>query len=150
MTDPTVSPLEIRDLRRLVGLMIPAGGEYGVPAADDPAIFADILGSLGRDFGDVRAALDQLATLAGGSFAALDDERAAAVGGMFLASDRSAVGMLGRVVLFCYYRDDRVLRSLGQEPRAPFPQGHVVEPGDWSLLDAVKGRPPLWRDDRIR
>jgi hypothetical protein len=41
-----------------------------------------------------------------------------------------------------------VLRSLGMEPRPPFPKGHVVEQGDWSLLDAVRNRKPLWRDDR--
>ena len=52
---------------------------------------------------------------------------------------------LNRVVLLCYYRDDRVMRSLGQEPRPPFPKGHVVEQGDWSLLDPVKKRAPFWR-----
>ena len=52
---------------------------------------------------------------------------------------------LNRVVLLCYYRDDRVMRSLGQEPRSPFPKGHVVEQGDWSLLDPVKKRAPMWR-----
>jgi hypothetical protein len=35
---------------------------------------------------------------------------------------------------------------LGREPRAPFPQGHVLEQGEWSLLDAVRSRPPMWRD----
>ena len=49
------------------------------------------------------------------------------------------------MVLQCYYRDDRVLRSLGLELRPPFPQGYVLEQGDWSLLDPVKKRPPFWR-----
>ena len=47
---------------------------------------------------------------------------------------------LVRVVLQCYYRDDRVLRSLGLELRAPFPKGHVLPEGDWSLLDPVRAR----------
>jgi hypothetical protein len=55
------------------------------------------------------------------------------------------VAALSRVVLLCYYRDDRVMRSLGQEPRPPFPKGHVVEQGDWSLLDPVKRRAPFYR-----
>jgi hypothetical protein len=139
----------MRDLQRLAGLMIPANDEYGVPGADDPAVFADILRSLGRDLADVRTGLDELATLAGSTFAELDGARAPAVAEKFLASESPAVAALGRVVLQCYYRDDRVLRSLGMEPRAPFPQGHVVEQGDWSLLDAVRGRAPLWRDDRV-
>jgi hypothetical protein len=148
MTDTDLSPAETRDLQRLAGLMIPASDEYAVPAAADPIIFADILNSLGRDLDDTRAALDQLATLAGGSFADLDVTQAAAIAEKFLAADTPAVAVLGRVVLFCYYRDDRVLRSLGMEAHPPFPKGHVVEPGDWSLLDAVKGRTQLWRDDR--
>jgi hypothetical protein len=52
---------------------------------------------------------------------------------------------LVRVVLLCYYRDDRVMRLLGQEPRPPFPKGHVVEQGDWSLLDPVRRRPRMYR-----
>ena len=52
---------------------------------------------------------------------------------------------LVRVVLLCYYRDDRVMRSLGQEARPPFPKGHVAEQGDWSLLDPVRARKPRYR-----
>ena len=61
-----------------------------------------------------------------------------AEGGVTLAA-------LTRVILLCYYRDDRVMRSLGQEPRPPFPRGHVVEQGDWSLLDPVRKRSPMYR-----
>jgi hypothetical protein len=57
----------------------------------------------------------------------------------------SPLAALVRVVLLCYYCDDRVMRSLGQEPRPPFPKGHVVEQGDWSLLDPVRARPPMYR-----
>jgi hypothetical protein len=56
-----------------------------------------------------------------------------------------AVATLIRVVLQCYYRDDRVLRSLGLELRPPFPKGYTLEQGDWSLLDPVKARAPMWR-----
>jgi hypothetical protein len=56
-----------------------------------------------------------------------------------------AAATLIRVVLQCYYRDDRVLRSLNLELRPPFPLGYTLEQGDWSLLDPVKARPPMWR-----
>jgi hypothetical protein len=36
--------------------------------------------------------------------------------------------------------------SLGLEARPPFPKGHTLEQGDWSLLDPVRSRPKLWRD----
>jgi len=57
--------------------------------------------------------------------------------------------VLARVILQCYYRDDRVLRSLGLELRAPFPKGHVLPEGDWSLLDSVKARPTKLRGAKI-
>ncbi len=63
----------------------------------------------------------------------------------FRASGGAPAATLIRVVLQCYYRDDRVLRSLGLELRAPFPKGHPLEQGDWSLLDPVKARPSMWR-----
>jgi hypothetical protein len=93
--------------------------------------------------------LAQLAALAGGAFAELDPARAEAVAETFLVSRTPAIEVLGRCILQCYYRDDRVLAALGMEPRPPFPKGHVVEQGDWSLLDAVRGRPKMWRDDRV-
>ena len=145
-TDATLSPAEARDLRRIAGMMIPASPEHDVPGADDPAIFADILRSLGRDAAELRAALAALAERGGGAFAALDAAGAEAVAGAFLGSGTAAT--LGRVILQCYYRDDRVLRALGIAPRPPFPTGHVLEQGDWSLLAPVRARPPLWRDDR--
>ncbi len=147
-TEGNLTSTEARDLRRLAAIMIPPSDEYGLPGADDPAIFEDILSSLGRDLGEVRTALRALNALAGGTFADLDPTRAEAVTQTFHATDSSAAAVLGRMILQCYYRDDRVLVSLGLEPRAPFPKGHELEQGDWSLLDAVRGRPQLWRDDR--
>ncbi len=129
VTDPALSPAESLKLRRIAGLMIPADVALGVPGADDPVIFDDIVSSLGCDAAAVKAAL-------AGVDMTLDD----------LHSDRPEILVLGRAVLQCYYRDDRVVRSLGLEPRAPFPLGHVLEQGDWSLLDPVRGRAKMWRD----
>ncbi|CAN5678249.1 hypothetical protein BH11PSE3_BH11PSE3_26590 [soil metagenome] len=144
--DPrTLGDAEIRDLRILAGTMIPASANYGVPGADDALIFDDILRSLDRDFDDARAALAHLATLSGGSYAALAPDRRAEVAATFKREGGAPLFALNRVVLLCYYRDDRVMRSLGQEPRSPFPKGHIVEQGDWSLLDPVKARSPIWR-----
>lgn len=145
MTYDTLSDAEIRDLRALAGLMIPASATYGVPGADDDLIFADIVRSLERDTADAQAALRQLAALSGGALADLPPQRRAEVAARFKQEGGAPLLALNRVVLLCYYRDDRVMRSLGQEPRSPFPKGHVVDQGDWSLLDPVKKRPPMWR-----
>ena len=52
-----LTPAERRDLRRLAAFMVHASAEYGVPGADDEAIFADIVHSLGRNRDAVREAL---------------------------------------------------------------------------------------------
>jgi hypothetical protein len=128
------------DLCTIAGMIIPASDEYKVPGADDPAIQADMLATLGRDTKLVATALDHLARLAGGPLAELDADRREAAALVFRKHGGTAAATLVRVVLQCYYRDDRVLRSLGLELRAPFPNGHVLPDGDWSLLDQVKAR----------
>ncbi|MCK1361865.1 hypothetical protein [Bradyrhizobium sp. 199] len=128
------------ELRTVAAMIVPASGEYNVPGADDPAIQADMLATLGRDTKLVAAALDHLARLAGRPLGELDAPRRDAVAQEFRKHGGAAAATLVRVVLQCYYRDDRVLGSLGLELRAPFPKGHVLEDGDWSLLDPVKAR----------
>ena len=128
------------DLRTVAAMIVPASDEYKVPGADDPVIQADMLATLGRDTMLVRAALDHLARLAGKPLGELDAARREAVAQEFRATGGAAAATLVRVVLQCYYRDDRVLRSLGLELRAPFPKGYTLEQGDWSLLDPVRER----------
>ncbi|MBM3645860.1 MAG: hypothetical protein FJX02_16170 [Alphaproteobacteria bacterium] len=146
-----MSPLsdgETRDLGALAAIMIPASATYGMPGADDPTILADILKSLDRDTDDARQALAALATRAGGgagTFASLPADRRRDIAMAFKDKGGAALFNLNRVVLLCYYRDDRVMRALGQEPRPPFPKGHEVEQGDWSLLDPVRAMKPIWR-----
>ncbi|HMN79165.1 MAG TPA: hypothetical protein PKA20_04450 [Burkholderiaceae bacterium] len=142
---PALSAGERCALRALAGTMIPASARYGVPSADDEAIFADIEASLGRDGDAVRQALAQLEAPAGRPFDALaPDERLPAT--LRLRDSEPALAdALVAAVVRCYYRDDRVMRSIGMEPRPPYPQGHEVEQGDWSLLEPVRARGPIWR-----
>ncbi|MCA1457522.1 hypothetical protein I6F35_30745 [Bradyrhizobium sp. BRP22] len=139
MTD-TLTKVQRDDLRTIAAMIIPESAEYKVPGADDRAIQADIVATLGRDTEPVRAALDHLAHLAGRPLAELDPAQREKVATEFRATGGVAAATLVRVILQCYYRDDRVLRSLGHELRAPFPKGHTLEQGDWSLLDPVKAR----------
>jgi hypothetical protein len=144
--DTPLTPAQRGDLRAIAAVMIPASAEFDVPGADDPAIQADIVGTLGRDTALVRGALDQLAHLAGQQpLASLDLARIETVAADLRAKGGAAVATLARVVLQCYYRDDRVVRSLGLEPRAPYPKGYELEDGDWSLLNPVRARPTMWR-----
>jgi hypothetical protein len=143
--DRSLTPAQCDDLRAIAALMIPASAEFDAPGADDPEVQADIVKTLGRDAGLVREALDALASLAGRPLASLDPARQEAVAMELRAKGGLAVATLSRVILQCYYRDDRVVGSLGMEPRPPFPKGYVLEDGDWSLLDPVRERVPFWR-----
>jgi hypothetical protein len=141
-----LTPAELRNLRRLAALMVPASAEYDVPGADDEAIFADIVRSLDRDRDAVRAALVMLREIAGDDFAGLDESKAETAALTLLGRKCPTMAALGRAALQCYYRDDRVMRALGLEPRPPYPKGHVLEQGDWALLNVVRSRPRMWRD----
>ena len=141
-----LTPTECRDLRRLAALMVPASAAYGVPGADDETIFEDILRSLGRDRDGVRTALAMLREISGSDFAGLDEAKAEAAAMTLLGRQDPVVTALGRAVLQCYYRADRVMRAPGVEPRPPYPKGRELEQGDWSLLETVRGRSRMWRD----
>jgi hypothetical protein len=144
----SATDIDIDTLRGVAGTMIPASAEFGMPGADDAAILADIVKSIGRDLPHVREALAEISARSGSAFGALDrDKREALING-FHASGAPSIMTLGRVIASAYYRDDRVLLALKLEARAPYPKGHEVEQGDWSLLEVVRKRPPFWRDDR--
>jgi len=58
---------------------------------------------------------------------------------------RSFGRILTIVVMQSYYQNPRVLAAHGLAARPPFPLGHEVDSGDWSLLDPVKNRGPIYR-----
>lgn len=143
---PALSTAQRAALRRAAGMMIPPSEAYGVPGADDAAIFADVAATLGRDAPPVREALARLDALARGPFADAPADAQAAAVQRLRAEHPGAAAVLVTVVARCYYRDERVMRSLGMEVRPPFPKGFEVEDGDWAILDPVRRGPRRWRD----
>ncbi len=134
-TDHIFSVDEQTVLRELAGLVVTASAEYDLPGADDELIFNDILASA-RDVEDgVRAALLRVADCA--------VELAQATSEL---EGQPEMAPFVSLVLQCYYRDDRVMRSLDMEPRPPFPLGYAVPEGDWSMLAAVQARGKIWRE----
>ena len=161
-TDNPFTDAELLTLTLFAGAMIPASAEYDVPGADDPDIVADIVATARRYDEAVAAALRHQDTVAtakyGVPFADLSHadrndfvNRANTTGGFddieweFDPAAISGQRTLVSIIAQCYYRDDRVMRSLEMEPRSPFPQGFEVEQGDWSLLDPVKRRGRIYR-----
>jgi len=140
--------LKQRDLLRLiVADMIPPSKEFAVPGADDPLIFADILSAARSAETAVAECLEIADGIArecsGESLVDLDADGRTQV---FAAIRKlPAMFLLVSLTLQCYYRDTRVMQSLGMEARPPFPGGYEVEAGDWSLLDPVRARKPFYR-----
>src|ERR1700722_5949748 len=92
----TLTSAQRDDLRTIAAMIIPASHEYNVPGADDAAIQADIIATLGRDTAGVSAALDHLARLAGKPLAALDADRREVVAKEFRASGGAPAATLTR------------------------------------------------------
>ena len=137
-----------KTLRAIAGHIIPASERYGMPGADDPAIYADMLRSVGRDRAMLVKALANVEDRAGGVFASLAAQRQEAILQAFRREEPALAGVVEAVTVRCYYRDDRVMAAIGVEVRPPFPLGYAVEEGDWSLLDPVRARGPIWRPVR--
>lgn len=141
-----LSPSEQECLLCIVGHMIPASAAYGVPGADDPTIFADMLGSIRRDGEALRMILARVDGAAGGRLADMAFADQAALLARLRSDEPGLFGPVEAVVSRAYYRDDRVLKSIGMDARPPFPRGYEVEPGDLSLLEPVRLRGPIYRD----
>lgn len=142
-TASTFNAAQREVLGLVAGAIIPADPVRGLPGADDPAIVDDILASAGRDAEDLRRTLDLLAEKGRGS--ALQDASEGSVLAMFRRDHPAFAGVLSLVIAKCYYRDTRVMVAIGMEPRAPFPKGYPVKQGDWSLLEPVRARGPIYR-----
>ena len=132
-------------------MIIPASTEDGLPSANDPVIFANILAAAQLRRDAVEAALSALDEVAresqGKDFAGLAPEGHLLTGAVetFRHAYPDEAGLLAMLTVQCYYRDDRVMSSLDMEARAPHPAGYDVDQGDWSLLEPVRGRPEFFR-----
>lgn len=145
-----LSPAERETLRCVAGHVIPASDEFSVAGADDAAIFADVVNSLGRDASEVQRALRLVDAAAGGRLAAVAEAERAALLADFRAAHPALAAVVGGVIARGYYRDDRVMISIGMEVRPPFPHGFELEQGDWSILDPVRARGRKYRDADTR
>lgn len=142
---------EWHTLRALADVIVPPSGKYGIPGAGDEAIAKTIVkdANYGDKLARLIAALDTLNAMAqgvhGAEFALLHDDQRQAVAFTFREEQPAAATLAEQLVTQCYYRDDRVVTSLGMELRPPMPDGYKVDQGDWSLLEQVQKRQPFHR-----
>ncbi len=119
--DPALTANEVRSLRCVAGMMIPASAERDLPGADDETIFTDIVHGIGLDAAPVRQALRHLDASVDGVFADADLTRRQAAAAALQDAGGEQLTALIRVVAQCYYRDDRVMRSSGWRSGRRFP-----------------------------
>jgi hypothetical protein len=135
--------MERNVIAAIAAAVVPADGSFDVPGADDPRILATILDKVEAQFAErVQSGISLL--VADVDPLALDPEQLLGV----LEQDarfRSLSQMLTIAIMQAYYQDSRVLQSLGLDARPPFPAGHEVEAGDWTLLEPVQRRGPFYR-----
>ncbi|MFT5691216.1 MAG: hypothetical protein ACI92E_000542 [Oceanicoccus sp.] len=136
-------------LKIIANILIPTSEEHQIPSAADDVIFVDILLTAAVEANTTAAALTKLGTLARSQYAEEFDQLSAEKQNLtvrvFREKNPDEFALLLTITCACYYRDDRVMRSLNMETRAPFPLGFTVEQGEWSLLDPVKSRPKMYR-----
>ena len=131
-------------IRRIAGMMIGPSEEFGLPGADDEVIATRIVQRAIRVEGVLKGAIQSILK-PGEEVTAISDEEFA--GHIERLSDSNAEFIQTLVMLTAqsYYEDARVLISLNKEARPPFPLGHSLEQGDWSLLDPVKKKGCMYR-----
>jgi hypothetical protein len=134
-------------LRRLAGAMISASEDLQIPGADDEVIFRRLLERTSHIVAQLRQAMDDFCADLGGTatVAALGDVDFSDVIETARKKPHPFLEVLTGVVANAYYSDPRILASLNKEDRPPFPKGNTLEQGDWSLLDPVKKRDPVFR-----
>ncbi len=127
--------------------IIPPSDEYALPGADDPAVLSIIVDKARGHEKRIMAGISALEQFAQDDLkTGLTPENTPVVLNNHQEALRSFTGTMMMITAQSYYQDPGVLRSLGLPGRPPFPKGHEVEQGDWTLLDQVKQRGRLYRE----
>jgi hypothetical protein len=149
---PRLGPDERRTLAAVLDELVPPSPDGRMPGAGELGLADHVEAVLARTpelapvIAQGLAAIDGIARSRGATcFATLPREQRAP-----LLRELPPTEPLVPTLVFHaytgYYQSARVLEGLGLEPRPPHPQGHVLEPGDLTGLDAVRRRGKIYRD----
>jgi hypothetical protein len=151
--DAIFSEEQARSLAAVLDELIPPEPAAGLPGAGALGLVDAIAAAIvkARDLEPAvlqgLAALDALARSRGadGFPATAPADRA----GLLNQLAASQPAFLPGLIFPCtvsYYQHPRVMEALGLEGRPPHPKGYDMEPSDFSLLDVVRRRAPLFRE----
>jgi len=133
-------------LRRLAGSIIGASEPLNLPGADEENIFGELLRRVERK-GELRQGMADFFAEFGGieAVASLIDADFKTLMEIVQKKQHMFLATVVVLVTQSYYQNAEVLRALNKHDGPPFPRGNDLEQGDWSLLDPVKNRAPLFR-----
>ena len=135
-------------LTRLLGIIIPPGSDQALPSATE----IDFLSYVTREslFPFIDKGLDQIreesTAVFGQPFNQLADHEQLQ---LIKALKRVPLQFFNRLVaeaITCYYLDHDVRRAHGLRTEPPFPSGTFVTQLDFTLLETVHRRGPIYRD----
>ncbi len=149
-TDRALGDVQQRSLGLLLDMIVPATDDGAKPSAADVDVLSYIREYEPDTLGLLGAELDRLESearrQAGAAFADLEASARQRLVEALRAEEPRFLQRLAQQTVTAYYQDDRVLKAIGIEPRAPFPKGYEVPSGDQSLLDPVRARGRIYRE----
>ena len=140
-----LDPARLATLAAVLDTLVPPDLERGMPGAGALGLAAPLAETLGATE-SLGAALDLLASAAGGDLAALSQEEREALLREAPGLEPGLVRNLVMPTFVAYYEHPEVVAALGLEARPPYPRGYDLAPGDLGLLDPVRRRAPLYRE----
>ena len=147
---PIFTATEHATLDALMDLMIPASRDGRMPSARSLDLFADTAGLSLKDAALLQSGLREIEAWAqgdhGATFAQLQTTAAMAVVDHMRARHPDFIHAFNLNTTARYLKDASVMPLIGLEPRPPWPKGHAVKEGDWSLIEVVRKRPKIYRE----
>lgn len=136
-------------LDTLCDLMIPASPDGVMPAASSLDLFETLDPMSPEQVTLLEQGLNMLEETAQRTyqraFGRLDTSEASKVADAVRTGARRFFQLFTVQNVARYFQHKQVLPLIGLEARPPWPLGNRVAPGDWSLLDAVRERTPIYR-----
>ena len=137
-------------LDALQDLMIPSSTDGRMPSARSLGLYAGGAGLAPKDAALFAAGLAQVEARAQAAhrvpFAQLPAANAMAVVDEMRAQHSEFIQLFMLLTTARYLQNPQVMPLIGLEARPPWPKGHVVAEGDWSLIEMVRARPKLYRE----
>lgn len=137
-------------LNALQDLMIPSATDGRMPSARSLGLYAGSAGLAPEDaelFASGLAQIEARAQAAHGvPFAQLQAAAAIALVEEMRTQRSEFIQLFMLLTTARYLQNPQVMRLIGLEARPPWPQGHVVAEGDWSLIEVVRARPKIYRE----